>query len=298
MSKNATILFVDDEERILRSLKVLFKSSYNVHITTNGNDALDIIKQNTVHVIVSDQRMPEMLGVDLLHQVKEYSPNTVRLLLTGYSELGAIVSSVNKGEIFRYIKKPWDNDNIQSVVHQAVRIGGELFNATPPSVPVSHSEKQKMGILVIDDDIEIYRMVKEIAEPQYRVTQGLTMESAINSITHQNDIAVLISELSLAGEDMSLALKMIKQHAPNLVILVLSKVQDADSLISLVNEGKIFRFLLKPVRKELLERSLNSSIQHYLSTQENPALLACEIVEKTQKGINSGLFKRITNLFS
>ena len=87
-----TLLLVDDEERILRSLAMLFRSSYNVLTTVDANQALEIVARERVHVIVSDQKMPVMRGADLLRLVKERSPNTMRILLTGYSELESVVA--------------------------------------------------------------------------------------------------------------------------------------------------------------------------------------------------------------
>ena len=79
----------------------------------NGALALEFVKRFGIHVVVSDQRMPSMTGVELLRQVKELSPNSVRMLLTGYSDLAAIVGSINEGEVFRFVKKPWDNAEMQ-----------------------------------------------------------------------------------------------------------------------------------------------------------------------------------------
>ncbi|TLY50310.1 MAG: response regulator [Gammaproteobacteria bacterium] len=119
-SERATVLFVDDEERILRSLRMLFRGRYEVLTTTSGHEALKMLRERRVHVVVSDQRMPLMLGVDLLRQVREISPVTMRLLLTGYSDLSAIVASVNESEIFRFIEKPWQAPYLLDVVEQAI----------------------------------------------------------------------------------------------------------------------------------------------------------------------------------
>ena len=85
------VLFLDDDERILKTLKALFRSRYDVLTTTEGQIALEYMKQGHVHVVVSDQRMPGMTGVEFLRKAKEISPNTIRILLTGYSDLTAIV---------------------------------------------------------------------------------------------------------------------------------------------------------------------------------------------------------------
>jgi len=103
LASKPKLLLVDDEERILRSLAMLFRLQYDLRTTTDAFEALRIVEREPIHVIVSDQKMPLMRGADLLKQVKEKSPHTMRLLLTGYSELDAVVDSVNEGEIFRFL---------------------------------------------------------------------------------------------------------------------------------------------------------------------------------------------------
>jgi len=89
------MLVIDDEERILTALKSRFRSRYHVFTTADGNKALDFMRKYPMHVIVSDQRMPVMAGVELLRQSREISPRSVRILLTGYSDLAAMVGSIN-----------------------------------------------------------------------------------------------------------------------------------------------------------------------------------------------------------
>ena len=153
MSEKATLLFVDDEERVLRSLEVLFKSRFRVLSTTDGSEAVDMLKRERVHVIVSDQRMPIMTGVELL---REASPNTMRLLLTGYSDLEAIINSVNEGEIFRYLSKPWSAKEILNTVTQAAEIAISLEEAAGAE-PLGPAP----GVLVIDEDPTVAEMVKD-----------------------------------------------------------------------------------------------------------------------------------------
>ena len=119
---NTTILFVDDEERILRSLKRgLIDEPYNLLFAGSGKKALDIMEKNEVHVIVTDMRMPEMTGLELLRIVKEKYPDVVRLVLSGYTQVTTLLTAINQGEIFRFITKPWKlEDEFISVIKQAV----------------------------------------------------------------------------------------------------------------------------------------------------------------------------------
>ncbi len=117
MSAKLKILIVDDEPQILESLCQLFETDFTVLTAKSGEEALNVVMQTPdLALIISDQRMPSMKGVDLLKQVKEMLPDTMRILLTGYTDLDAVLESVNLGEIFRYVRKPWQPETLKSIV--------------------------------------------------------------------------------------------------------------------------------------------------------------------------------------
>ena len=106
MTEKARILFVDDEKRVLNSMRGLFRRDFELFLTTEGSDAVRIATENAIDVIVADQRMPGMTGIEVLGKVKELSPRTVRILLTGYADPEAVEGSINIGEVFRFLSKP------------------------------------------------------------------------------------------------------------------------------------------------------------------------------------------------
>lgn len=114
-----TLLFVDDEANILSSLKRLFRQfGYRIFTAENGMRGLEIMEQETVDMVISDMRMPGMSGAQFLEQIREKWPETVRILLTGYAEISSTIEAINKGQIYRYISKPWeDNDIVLTVKH-------------------------------------------------------------------------------------------------------------------------------------------------------------------------------------
>ncbi len=115
--KKPKLLCVDDEPFILSSLVRLLRSDYEVITAESGIAALDIMNQTAgIGVALVDQRMPEMSGVELLERITADYPDTIKIVLTGYTDLGALVDSVNKGEIFRYIQKPWDSAVLKSAI--------------------------------------------------------------------------------------------------------------------------------------------------------------------------------------
>ena len=116
-----TLLFVDDEQNILNSLKRLFRrEGYEILTAPGGQEGLELLRENDVSLIVSDQRMPKMIGADFLAHARELSPNSVRIMLTGYSDLEAATQAINEGGIYRYVTKPWDDDEIKQIVREAL----------------------------------------------------------------------------------------------------------------------------------------------------------------------------------
>ena len=115
-----TVLCVDDEPNIVEALERLLRRKYSVITATSGEDALKLLKEHEVDLIISDQKMPKMSGVEFLKKSLNIQPNCVRILLTGYTDIESAIEAINKGEIYRYISKPWDNSEIQSIVDQAV----------------------------------------------------------------------------------------------------------------------------------------------------------------------------------
>lgn len=114
--KQQTVLLVDDEKDILDALYDTFVDKYEVFRANSAAEALDILKENHVDLIISDQRMPDTTGVELFAQIEEEHPEVGRVLLTGYSDIGAVVDAINKGSVDKYITKPWDDDQITHIV--------------------------------------------------------------------------------------------------------------------------------------------------------------------------------------
>jgi DNA-binding NtrC family response regulator len=287
MSDKATLLFVDDEERVLRSLEVLFKQRFRVLSTTDGSQALEIVRRERVHVIVSDQRMPLMTGVELLRRVRDVSPNSMRLLLTGYSDLEAIVNSVNEGEIFRYLSKPWSAKEILATVSQAAQIALSLEEAADAD-PTGKAP----GVLVIDEDPTVVELVKSICGPAREVKWSADLDEAFDLLAG-NDIAIVVCDIRLRGRDISAAVKALKESNPTILTIVQTQLQDVETLRSLINHGQIYRFLPKPVRRGLLEMSLQSASRRHHSLKAAPAIAARYKVERNDQAPVAALSSRL-----
>jgi response regulator RpfG family c-di-GMP phosphodiesterase len=116
-----TILCVDDERNILQSLKrLLRKEGYNLLLADSGDEAFKLLEDNEVHLVISDQRMPQMSGTEFLATVKERFPDVLRVILTGYTDVDSITESINKGHIYKFFLKPWNDHNLKLEIRQAL----------------------------------------------------------------------------------------------------------------------------------------------------------------------------------
>ncbi|HEX5276383.1 MAG TPA: response regulator [Fluviicoccus sp.] len=293
ISTKAKVLLVDDEERILRTLGMLLRMQYDVIATTDGHEALRILQRERIHLLVSDQRMPIMTGTQLLRQAKQMSPNTMRILLTGYADVDAAVDAVNEGEIFRYINKPWGPKELRDTIAEAVAIAGKLEQA---QVAKAALDAPKVGLtcLVLDEDVAVFEAVKELLGDRHQVVWRTTMASALTLLaTHQ--VAILVSELQLADGDASVMIKTLKQEYPELQTIVHTSFKDTLRVASLINQAQVYRYLPKPLRKGLLGKSLESTVERYRQLQAVPVLRETVTVAKTDNVEEKAVSNRIAD---
>jgi DNA-binding NtrC family response regulator len=126
------LLFVDDEQRVLNSMRIMFRRQFELFLASHGAEALDIVRDKDIDVIVADHRMPKMTGVEVLSKVRAMSPRTVRILLTGYADLDAVEGSINESEVFRFLTKPCAPQQLRETIELAAKLARE----TPiPSAP-------------------------------------------------------------------------------------------------------------------------------------------------------------------
>lgn len=269
-----TLLFVDDESRILRTMEMAFRRDYHLLTTTDGREAIELLRQHRVDVIISDQRMPVMTGVEVLRSARKISPGTVRILLTGYAELASIVGSINEGEIFRYIQKPWHLIELRKTLDEAVAIAQSTRQAGGLTGSHQHGEGD---IVILHEKKSLARLIAK-ENPGYRVGYTDNVEEAM-ALLIKHPKAVLLTDLILPEGDISEALALMKQRRPELVVLVVTAFSDTSHLIKLINRAQVFRVLPMPLSRRMLYNSIQSALKHRQALQDNPALLRRHKVE-------------------
>jgi DNA-binding NtrC family response regulator len=167
---NYKIMIVDDEPANLRTLERLFRSDYQVVTALSGAEALALLDQHDVALLISDQRMPAMTGIELMIKTVAIRPQMVKILLTGYTDVGALIEALNSGLVYRYLTKPWNNDDLRLTVSRALE----------------HYEMMKSKYLLGMENQRLRARLKEISE---LAAERLNQESAVP----QKEISQLVS---------------------------------------------------------------------------------------------------------
>ena len=183
-NRERTILLVDDEENILSSLRrLLRRDGYRILAASGGAEGLELLAKNAVDVIVSDQRMPTMTGVEFLRRVKTIHPDTVRIVLSGYTELQSITDAINEGAIYKFLTKPWDDDQLRANIEEAFRYK-ELGD-----------ENRRLGHQLQVANVELARSNQQLQElldaNQARMVRDETMLGVVQAVLYQVPIPIV-----------------------------------------------------------------------------------------------------------
>lgn len=154
------IIVVDDEPANLRVLERLFRRDYEVITAESGEEALRLLGQHDAALVITDQRMPGMTGVELLKHTATIRPHMVRLILTGYTDVGTLVEAINSGLVYKYVTKPWDNEELRLTVSRAL----EHYETTKARYELEMENQRLVARL---------RVIQEIAAPDENSSREL-----------------------------------------------------------------------------------------------------------------------------
>ena len=117
------VIYIDDEENNLFSFKAAFRLKYQIFTAISGEVAKSLLGENPdIAIIITDQRMPGMTGVEFLESILDKHPEPIRILLTGYADINAVIEAVNKGKIFHYLSKPWNEEELDMTIQRAYEV--------------------------------------------------------------------------------------------------------------------------------------------------------------------------------
>lgn len=308
------IAFVDDQPEVVRSLKMIYRhetAGYQVYGTTKQEDLLNYVRNNSVHVVISDMQMPGMTGSELLCKIRTISPNTMRILLTGYAEKQNILKSINDSQVFRFMTKPWNNDELKEKIKFAASISQELY-AYENNVENRMMDDNISNVLFIGE--KNVDLLKKIKYNTHTIYTAQTPSEALVLLSRNQDIRVIIlHEESYAQKnvqshysDFLTLLKMLKNKQPFLISIVVGNFNNADIAIELINQGQVYRLLEEPIRKEVICSNLDEAIKYSKLLINHPELAVQHAVDDInvnefqllEKHVDLSLLNRISSKLS
>lgn len=120
--KNVNVLYIDDEVDNLTSFKATFRRNFNIITSDSPDEAMRILEKEPIQVILSDQRMPKMTGIEFFEKIQSVFPNPIRILITGYTDINAVIDAINRGQVYKYLTKPWIEDDVKIFVEKAYEV--------------------------------------------------------------------------------------------------------------------------------------------------------------------------------
>jgi len=327
-AKKPQLLFVDDEPRVLNSMRIMFRRECELHLAESGKEALEIIKDRDIDVIVADHRMPRMTGVEVLTQVRNLSPRTVRILLTGYADLDAVEGSINEGEVFRFLTKPCPPDQLRNTISLAVKVAKQSDGhvpeveavpaLTPPTdtapvkaknpstaatEPIAEQEitrhkqlAQGLGIVVFTKDERVLNNVQRAVRGRVPVYSASNINKVVKVLTEHRP-GVLLTDISGDRVAIQSMTARLKEHLPELVTVAVSQHRDVLDMVWLINHGQIFRFLRKPLSPGRCAVSLQAALKHHRMLLKNPEMAQRHRVDiSDETGLMRGMIAKLKNV--
>ncbi|MGO6747783.1 response regulator [Rhizobium ruizarguesonis] len=298
MTDRPVLLFVDDEERVVRLLKMMFRADYEVHTALSAQEALAILETIPVDVIASDQRMPGGTGIQLLSQVRERWPETVRILLTGYSDLVAIIGAVNEGEVYRFLNKPWDQAELRSVIAEAVETARSSRANRQNIAPIWQDSKPEpqfsiaSQLLTIEGCDSDRQEVVEMFTYDYRVHAASTIKEAVDVLA-QEEIGVIVTNAKVDGVDITEMLTEVARVDPAITVVVMTASPQSDTIIKLINSGKIYRFAIQPISPNLFRLAVNAAMREHHRRLADPRVVKLRVQRDSGQDIYDSFVKSL-----
>jgi len=120
--RTINVLYIDDEPHNLTAFRASFRRDFKVFVTESVDEARDILNRENIHVILSDQRMPKMTGIEFFESIIETHPDPIRILITGYTDINAVIDAINRGQVYKYLTKPWTDEEVKIYIEKAYEV--------------------------------------------------------------------------------------------------------------------------------------------------------------------------------
>ena len=257
----ASILIVDDEPRILRSLKATLKGRYSVHVAQSGAEAKQFLQSTPVDMVISDQRMPELQGHELLGWVSQKIPNSVRILMTACAEISDIQPALDKAGVVSCVYKPWDPDKLNLLLEKAL-------SQRPKSAPHRNIDTVENSGFLTDIAVVTTDSVLETICSALKPDNGgkVHMAELADSLLrpgYLENVGVLFLDHGESFDRLADTLSELKKFRPTLVTVVVTRGQDGRYIENMHRAGQVHRYVVKPISQKRLELTLDSAFKEH-----------------------------------
>ncbi len=298
------VLLLHSEQTTLDTLSSGFSDRYTVHCATSGSEALNTLVETPINVLISAQELPGMSGLDALREAKKRSPDTIGILLAGNDE--AIVGSE---EVFQVVHGNVTSDGLLQLVDNATRQirlmalaqsandhaanpdepvtehiimetadnGSTIISDGTGRLPILDPKKvspaatvgsQAVDVLVLTKDQDFLETIKESSRGMHEVHYATTLSEADKAI-RSHKVGVAVVDAAMVGEKVEQLTQHLRKSSPRLVSIVAGRRDDGDMLMDLINRGKVYRFLLKPVSPGRARLAVEASVKHHLEAPDS-----------------------------
>ena len=217
VSSKPQILYVDDEKENLTNFRYVFRGTYDVHIAQSAEEGYGILKQHEIHVVIADQRMPGETGVQFLENIVSQYPAAIRMILTGYSDINAVIDAINRSKIYYYLQKPWDEKEMRLVIDNAVKLYRSRVECNEPAAGLNRNTE---GLSRGDNRIplkvsEKTRLVEEIRSSGEQLQIS---EERLRAIFEAARDGIFVKDLSLRYTHLNAGMVNLLRSEPDRII--------------------------------------------------------------------------------
>lgn len=300
------VLLLHSEQSTLDSLSSGFNDRYTVHCATSGSEALNTLVETPINVIITAQKLPGMSGLEALREAKKRSPDTVGILLAGSTDDG-LEALVGDEEVFQIVRGSVTSDSLLKLVDNATRQvrlmalaesandtaahpddpaehivmetsenGSAIISDGTGRMPALNPEKvsaatavgsRSIDILVLTKDQEFLTTIRESSRGMHTVHYANTLTQA-DEMIRQQKVGVAVVDSAMVGQKVEQLTQHLRKGSPRLVSIVAGRRDDGEMLMDLINRGKVYRFLLKPVSPGRARLAVEASVKHHLEAPD------------------------------